>query len=71
MAAIYDMDTGDTITDGLQGCNRCDEALDMARAIAAERGVSVHLSDDDGQWAVAPDGACTRLAEPADDGWDD
>lgn len=83
MAAIYDMDTGDTITDGLQGCNTCDEALDMARRIAAERGESVHLVDDDGEWSVAPDYRCERLgsAKPDDidverggeteDGWND
>jgi len=57
MAAIYDYATGYAITEGLQGCETCDEAIDMAIEIAAERGVPVVLEDDDGNWLVKPDGS--------------
>lgn len=59
MAAIYDTKDGDLITDGLQGSDRCDEALIATRKIAAERGEDVHLDDDDGEWIVSPDGTIT------------
>ena len=61
-AAIYDVTTGDTITDGLRGCYTCDEALQAAVRIAAERGEDVHLEDDDGDWHVSPDGNCVLVA---------
>ena len=54
MAAIYDMTTGDTITDGLQGCSKCDEAIQAAGRIADRRGEDVLLADDDGDWIVHP-----------------
>ena len=57
MAAIYDYKTGNTITEGLQGCNTCDQAINMAIEMAAERGVPVVLEDDDGNWLVKPDGS--------------
>ena len=57
MAAIYDYETGNTITEGLQGCDTCDRAINMAIEMAAERGVPVVLDDDDGQWLVKPDGS--------------
>ena len=57
MAAIYTLDS-ETIIEGLQGCNTCDEALVVARRVAAERGEGVLLADDDGLWRVHPDGAC-------------
>ncbi len=59
MAAIYALD-GSTITEGLQGCETCDEAINMAREIAAERGEPVTLDDDDGTWTVDPDGCCAK-----------
>ena len=65
MAAIYEMDSGDLITDGLQGCVKCDEAIQAAERAADRRGTDVLLVDDDGEWIVHPrrdDG--TR--EPAD-----
>ena len=37
MAELYDYETGNKITVGLQGCNVCDEALQMAQRIASER----------------------------------
>jgi len=55
MAAIYDAD-GYTITDGLQGCNVCNEAIRAAQVCADERGEAVTLSDDDGEWLVHPKG---------------
>lgn len=69
MASIYTMD-GDTLTEGLQGCDTCDEAILAARQTADQRGESVHLSDDDGEWIVYParaDGsraACTPTETP-------
>ena len=54
MAAIYDYETGDEITAGLQGCQVCDEAIQLAERAADERGEDVHLSDDDGEWLVHP-----------------
>lgn len=65
MAAIYDATTGETITEGLQGCSRCDEALQTARRLAQERDEPVHLDDDDGEWLVHPDGHCDRIEAAA------
>ena len=56
MAAIYDIETGNTLTEGLQGCNACDEAIQHAKRFADEAGHSVQLSDDDGDWEVFPAG---------------
>jgi hypothetical protein len=56
MAAIYTLE-GYTITEGLQGCIKCDEAINMACEIARERGVDVILDDDDGSWLVHGDSA--------------
>lgn len=64
MAAIYDIETGDTITEGLQGCGMSDEAIQEARFIASERRESVHLDDDDGSWIISPEGSATLWAEP-------
>ena len=64
MAEIYDALTGQQITAGLQGCNMCDEALQVACRIADERGHDVQLDDDDGQWIVHPRANGRR--EPAD-----
>lgn len=64
MAAIYNTLTGNTITEGLQGCTVCDEAFRMAKRMADERGEAVHLSDDDGEWIVHPaDAAGERKVE--------
>lgn len=60
-AAIYDVETGNSIAEGLQGSRVCDEAINMARRIATERGDDVHLSDDDGEWLVSPDGGCIEV----------
>lgn len=62
MAAIYDADYN-IITQGLQGCSRCDEAIQMARRMAAERQECVILNDDDGEWIVylSPDRDCDFL----------
>lgn len=55
-ASIYTMD-GAELTTGLQGCTVCDEAIDLARRTAAERGEDVHLVDDDGEWIAHADGS--------------
>jgi hypothetical protein len=66
MAAIYDYETAYTLSDGLQGCNVCDEAIRAAQWTADDRGEDVVLEDDDGVWLVHPaDGDGTR--EPADE----
>lgn len=62
MASIIDIDTGDYITQGLQGCSVCDTAIHTARRIAAERNEAVILDDDDGEWLVQPDGTVTERA---------
>ncbi len=59
MAAIYSMD-GNTITEGLQGCDICDEAIDMAMRMAKEFGEPVLLDDDDGEWIVPVEGPARR-----------
>lgn len=53
MATIYTTD-GETLSDGLQGCDACDEAILAAERIAEERGEDVILEDDDGTWLVTP-----------------
>ena len=60
MASITDQD-GYAITDGLQGCDVCDEAVIVARRIARDRGEPVMLHDDDGDWFVLPDGSIERV----------
>jgi len=54
MAAIYNYQTGDEITAGLQGCKTCDEALQAAQRAADDKGEDVELVDDDGRWLVHP-----------------
>jgi len=65
MAALYDYETGEEITAGLQGCNVCDEAIQIAQRAADERGENVHLSDDDGEWLVHPEIGGAREAADA------
>lgn len=54
MAGVYDIDSGNELTTGLQGCNVCNEALQVAQGLADSMGRDVHLVDDDGEWAVHP-----------------
>jgi len=61
MAAIYDYETGYAITEGLQGSETCDEAINMAREIAQDRDEPVELHDDDGRWVVYPSGRKSKL----------
>ncbi len=56
MAAIYDMETGNALTESLQGCNTCDEAIQHAKRFADEAGRSVQLHYDVGDWEVFPAG---------------
>lgn len=56
MATIYDAETANTITDGLQGSSVCDEAILAAKRIAANLDKDVILDDDDGYWLVDTDG---------------
>jgi hypothetical protein len=53
MAEIYTLDGG-LITEGLQGCTVCAEAIKLAKEIADDRGEPVRLYDDDGVWLVHP-----------------
>lgn len=67
MAAIYSTTTDHAITEGLQGCYVCDEAIQAAQRIADELGDDVWLSDDDGDWIVHPAREGTReAADPYD-----
>lgn len=63
MAAIFDL-AGNQITDGLQGCTKCDAAIQAAQRIADACGHDVQLDDDDGSWIVHPQIDGHR--EPAD-----
>lgn len=63
MATIYDINTGATITAGLQGADVCDAALRAARRIAAENRETVILEDDDGEWLVGPRGGLRRFTK--------
>jgi len=56
MAAIYNVQTGDTIASGLNGSKLCDQAVQIAWRIAVERGETVVLEDDDGDWLIHPNG---------------
>ena len=57
-ATIYDYETAEYITQGLQSTLVCDEAIQAAKRIAADRGEPVILEDDgDGsKTKVYPDG---------------
>lgn len=63
MSAIYDLETGNTITEGLQGSDVCNTAIQAAQSIAKDRGEPVQLSDDDGDWIVHPDGSADHYEE--------
>jgi hypothetical protein len=52
MASIYDYETGNVLSEGLQGCTVCSEAMRAAQNWADRRGASVELCDDDGRWLV-------------------
>ena len=56
MAEIYDLETGNEISSGLQGSAVCDEAMRAAKGIAADRNEPVELVDGDEDWCVYPDG---------------
>lgn len=66
MANIYSMNA-EYLTEGMQGCTVCDEAIQAAKMIANERDEDVMLEDDDGNWIVHPDGS----REEAGPEWDD
>ncbi len=55
MAHILDRQ-GDFITEGLQSCTVCDDAINLALKLAAKRNESVFLVDEDGNWQVHPNG---------------
>ena len=57
-ATIYDYETAEYITQGLQSTRVCDEAIQAAKRIAAERGEPVILEDDGDESVtkVNPDG---------------
>ena len=58
MAEIYTMN-GETITQGLQGSEKCDDAIRAAKAISMDIGETVRLVDDGEEWDVYPDGTIT------------
>jgi hypothetical protein len=61
MATIYDGETAVTITECLQGSTVCDEAIQAAKRIAADREEDVILDDDDGYWLVSQDGTVREI----------
>ena len=63
MAAIYDYQTADTLSDGLQGSKVCDEARRTAQKKAAELGKAVVLEDDDGCWLINTKGDVLPLSK--------
>lgn len=65
-ATIYTTDFA-TLTEGLQPCTVCDEAIQTARRIAADRQEDVLLSDADGLWRVHPDGDCDEVHMDTDE----
>lgn len=65
MAAVYRLSNGNPLTDGLQGCRICDEAMQAAKYWADELGEDVQLADDDGEWIVHP--AIAGVRDPADE----
>jgi hypothetical protein len=67
-ASIYDGE-GRTITEGLQPASVCDEAIQAARRIAANREEDVYLLDDDGAWIVSPDGTARGATIMNDGTW--
>lgn len=71
MATILSVMDGSLLSDGLQGCNVCDHAIQTAQRLADSRREDVHLIDDDGEWIVHPavDGrrAPADPHEPAED----
>jgi len=66
-ATIYTSDTLEIITDGLQTCRVCDEALNTARELAGERGELVLLEDADGLWLVPRAGKCMEVKWEGDE----
>jgi len=61
MASLFDLRSGHTITEGLQGSSVCNDALRIARARAKESKRSVLLEDDDGDWIVGPRGGIRKM----------
>jgi hypothetical protein len=54
MATIYDYETGQEMTCGLQGSSVCDVAIRVAQDLADHKDEPVVLEDDDGVWLVHP-----------------
>ena len=54
MASIYNAETGTALSEGLQGCDTCDEARQAAEQHLREQEYpeGVELVDDDGTWLV-------------------
>lgn len=65
MADLYTYDTGEVISQGLQGCCMCDQAMRAARETARVLNEPVVLDDDDGTWLVNPDGSREHFAWPS------
>ncbi len=61
MATLFDLLSGDTITEGVPGCNTCDEGIRMALRIAQDGRRTVILDDDDGEWLIGPRGRVRRF----------
>lgn len=71
-STIYDMQTGHTITDGVQSQAVCDTTIQTARRIAADRGHSVIVEDRGTQecYRVTPGGHIWRAPKEWTPEWD-
>ena len=69
MATIYRASDASIITDGLQGSNVCDEAIQAAQALAAADDEDVILEDDDGYWLISPDGRGSEVTPSEAKSW--
>ena len=66
-AALYDYETGDVITEGLQGAFTTDDAINAARDAARHLRAPVLLVDDDGEFVVYANGRVDELTQAVED----
>lgn len=71
-STIYDMASGDTITDGVQSQRVCDATIQAARRIAADIGHSVVVEDRGTEecYRVTPAGHIWRAPSGWTPGWE-
>lgn len=62
-AAVYNGE-GMAVTLGLQPTHTSDQAIRVARSLAADHGEELFLLDSDGAWIVSPNGEFELIEEP-------